>query len=108
MHPHDIDAVAICVVELLREERLVKPAHVDAAELARRLGRSRDWVYEHADELGALRTDGKRSRLLFDVNEAVARMRREPPMPEPPPAKRLTRRTTSGVELLPIGGSRAA
>jgi len=109
LHPDDIEAVAVRVVELLREEQLTTPGHVDAAELAKRLGRSRDWVYEHADELGALRTDGKRSRLLFDPAEAVARMRRKSVKPEPPkPARPRTRRTTSGVELLPIGGGRAA
>lgn len=42
-------------------------ALVDAAALAAELGTSRDWVYEHADELGALRLgNGPKARLRFD------------------------------------------
>jgi hypothetical protein len=40
---------------------------VDAAELARELGTSRKWVYEHADELGAVALgSGPKPRLRFD------------------------------------------
>lgn len=49
---------------------------VDAATLARRLGLSRAYVYEHADELGAIRSS-KRGRLRFDV--AAARAALTPP-----------------------------
>jgi hypothetical protein len=45
---------------------------VDAAALAAELGTSRDFIYEHAAELGALRLGrGPRARLRFDP--AVAR-----------------------------------
>src|SRR5271165_5008089 len=46
---------------------------VDAATLARELGTSRDWVYEHSDLLGALRLgSGPRPRLRFDPVAARA------------------------------------
>ena len=46
---------------------------VDANELARLLSVSRDYVYEHADELGALRlSNGPRARLRFDPDVARA------------------------------------
>jgi hypothetical protein len=102
---------AECVVELLREEQAPTPQLVDAAELARIVGRSRDWVYAHANELGARRLPGqRRSRLLFDVQEALAAMRQASPAePEPRrPQPRRRRKAAASAELLPIGGRRAA
>jgi predicted DNA-binding transcriptional regulator AlpA len=69
-----IRAVAEAVVELMIERGLiVGPGQVaderilDAAAAARLLGRSRQWVYEHADDLGAFRYgSGPRARLGFD------------------------------------------
>ncbi|HEY5333049.1 MAG TPA: hypothetical protein VIJ21_05820 [Solirubrobacterales bacterium] len=50
-------------------------ALVDVAEIARRFGLSRGYVYEHADELGAVRIgDGPRARLRFDVAEVAERL----------------------------------
>jgi hypothetical protein len=82
---------------------------VDAASVARMLGVSRDWVYEHATDLGAIRLGtGRRPRLRFDprvVAESLAnglgtqRGRRR--------SRRFRRAaTTSDVELLPIAGVR--
>ena len=64
-------AIVARVIEVLREEGLSpRPseatAWLDAQEVAQRLGVSREWVYEHADELGALRIgSGPRPRLRF-------------------------------------------
>ena len=99
--------------------RLVDPhieqpeALVDAREIARRTGRSRWWVYEHAGELGAVRLgSGSRPRLGFwpsrvdEYLQAAAQLRR--PIPTPPRARpqrrQRGRRTSTGVELLPIRG----
>lgn len=66
-----VDPVARRVVEVLHEQGLVQPrlkanAWLDAAELAKQLGVSRECVYEHADELGARRIgNGPRPRLRF-------------------------------------------
>lgn len=48
---------------------------VDAWTLARMLGVSRRFVYEHADDLGAVRLGGPKGRLRFDP-EAVRRAMR--------------------------------
>lgn len=67
-------AVTERVVELL-DERDANEL-VDAAELARMLSVDREWVYEHADRLGAVRLgDGPRPRLRFEVGRAVASFR---------------------------------
>jgi hypothetical protein len=95
---------------------------VDAATLAKRLGVSRGFVYEHADELGAFRLgSGPRARLRFDVAEALGRLtacsasrRSGPPDPAPRAAsgprgrRRLGTSGGSVPELLPIRGRRAA
>lgn len=48
------------------------PRVVDAARLAERLGVTRWFVYEHADELGGVRLgDGPRARLRFDLDRAL-------------------------------------
>ena len=66
-----VDPLARRVVEVMHEQGLVQPrpkaeVWLNAAELARRLGVSREWVYEHADELGARRIgSGPRPRLRF-------------------------------------------
>ena len=76
--PKDIEAIARQVVSLLKAEGgfdAGQPRYVDAATLARELGVERDWVYSHADELGALRLGGPRGRLRFDrfeIGEALA------------------------------------
>lgn len=61
-----IEALALCLAELVGDgaetERLI-----DASEVARRHGVSRAFVYEHADEIGAIRVGaGPRPRLRFD------------------------------------------
>jgi len=44
---------------------------MDAARLAAELGVTRSWVYEHRDELGAVRLGtGTKPRLRFDLNTA--------------------------------------
>ena len=85
-----IEAIAHRVAELLGDGRPL----LDAAAVARQLGRSRAWVYQHAAELGAVRLgDGERPRLGFE-----------------PPATKPKRRYTGaspkrqGDDLLPIRG----
>ncbi len=85
------------------------------AELARRLGRSRDWIYANAELLGAIRVgNGERPRLYFDfalarerlaARSAKANGRREPSETKP---RRRPRRQSGGVELLPVKGRAAA
>jgi hypothetical protein len=77
---------------------------IDASELAKRLNRSRDYVYENATALGALRLgDGPRPRLLFpwplrQVEGQIAAIEKNGV------AAPRTRRQPTNVGLLPIRG----
>ncbi len=112
--PEAIEAVAARVVELLHEDHALPEPHrlVDAATLGRLLGVSRASVYEHAQELGAIRIgDGPRGRLRFDPATALTAWQDREPHAEPQPkqsAPRRRARTNSSAELLPIRGQEAA
>lgn len=114
--PHDlalVDAIAERVLELLGA-RHADSRLVSAGELAKLLGRSREWVYEHAEDLGGRHIgDGKRPRLWFDVDRAVSG-RRTSESSQPPDmlavagvsARRRRRGPGSEAPLLAIGGRR--
>lgn len=116
----DADLEALAVVLAEREgtpaaTRQSGGALVDAAQVAAMLGVSRWWVYDHADELGAVRLGhGLRPRLRFDlerVAEAVTSRsgsaRSDTPAnpgQERKPARRRRPRSGTGPALLPIRG----
>src|SRR5437879_1092741 len=94
--------------------RLLTPA-----ELAEWLSVARGWVYEHAEELGALRLGvGPRARLRFDLDEVRAYLGkqrtascsegRESVAQDAAPAavkpRRRGRRMGTTVDLLPVHG----
>lgn len=97
----DIEAVALRVATLLQEGR-EQAELVDAAEIARRFGVSRDFVYDHADDLGVVRLgEGPRARLRFDpalVRQQLGTVA-APPSPKPRPTRRRSKRS-----LLPVRG----
>lgn len=89
---------------------------IDAAELAQRIDRSREWVYSNAAALGVVRLgDGVRPRLAFrwphaldaltsrsrDMRSQTARS----PVAAGVPTRRRGQRLGTSVDLLPIGGS---
>jgi hypothetical protein len=111
------EAVARRVVELMRVGGGVPSARrlVDAGTLAAEFGVTRSWVYEHRDELGAVRIGaGPKPRLRFDP-EAARRVfagssGKQPHEPAAPasargPAPRRRSRLGNGAGLLPIRGS---
>jgi hypothetical protein len=116
--PEAIEQIAQRVAELLRRQAGGTEAHqaptrlLDAGELARHLGVTRWWVYQHAPELGAIRIGaGPRARLRFDVDAAKAALdsaRRHPPAPTGMPGAPKTYRRRTGprpsesVPLLPV------
>jgi hypothetical protein len=69
-----IEAIARRVSELLQESAApVQPRMVSAAEIARRFDVTRQWVYENAARLGAVRLgQGARPRLRFDPARVAA------------------------------------
>jgi hypothetical protein len=101
-----IEAIATRVVELL-QERPGGLGLVDAAELARRLGVTRAWVYENASRLGAIRLgSGPSPRMRFDPEEAIAAMKPAEPQLQAPTSKRRSSRPRwtpeRTVPLLPV------
>lgn len=107
--PALVEPVAVRVAELLREAG-EGPRMMSAAEVAARLGRSRDWVYAHRAELGAVALgSGPRPRLGFPAERVAAYSAGSGPnAPETAPASgaRRRRRRASGqrADLLPIRG----
>lgn len=110
LNPQTIEAIARRVVELL-EKRGLQRELVDAAELARRLGIERSWVYSHAIELGAVKLgSGSKPRLRFDPEVAARVLRRAGEEPEADPPARSGKRASQPqgskgkAQLLPIRG----
>lgn len=119
----EIEAIARRVAELLAETvgrpRPDANRLLSAAEVATRLGRSRDWVYDHADDLGAIRLGtGPRPRLAFDPQTlddwATRRIRRRRSNASVPRSRSgMTPRRSPGrpeglgkrLDLLPIARS---
>lgn len=68
LDPDDIEQIAQRVAELVgpRGRSEGGARFVDAAHVARLLDVERDWVYEHAAQLGGIRLGGPRGRLRFD------------------------------------------
>lgn len=115
LHPADVEAIAQRSAELVLAAITADPARaqpsalIDASAVAKRFGVDRGWVYDHADELGAVRLGtGARPRLRFDPDVELAalasRDRRPPERPEiaSSPGRRRRRTTAASAQLLPI------
>lgn len=77
---HDIERIAARVADLLRADLPTQEVKfVTAAVIARELGVDRDWVYAHAQELGAVRLGGEHGRLRFDLIKIRQRLAVEGP-----------------------------
>jgi hypothetical protein len=107
-----IEAIARRVVEILERRGAEQRDLVDAAELARRFGIERSWVYSHAIELGAVKLGkGPKPRLRFDPQIAARVLRRvggdaaaDPPARSGKRAGQPSGNGGSGAQLLPIRG----
>lgn len=112
LDPQTVEAISRRVVQLLRDRDAGQAKLVDAAELARRLGVERSWVYTHAIELGVIKLgEGARPRLRFDPRVANERIRKAAlgqDTEKPPPADRPGPPMPCGENgrppLLPIRG----
>jgi hypothetical protein len=112
LDPPTVEAIARRVVEILERRGLQSRELVDAAELARRFGIERSWVYSHAIELGAVKLgSGPKPRLRFDPQIAARVLRKageqtaaDPPARSGKQADRPSACGGSEVRLLPIRG----
>lgn len=105
-----VEQVARRVADLLRGED-VGAQLIDTAATALRFGVSRDYLYAHADELGAVRLgDGLRARLRFDPELVAERLtssgRNAQTGPSPSGNRRARKRQRQrSTDLLPVRGS---
>lgn len=98
-----VAAIAASVAKLLHGNG-ADPELIDAAEVARRFGLSRDYVYRHADKLGAIRLgNGPRPRLRFDP-ATVRRSLAGQPDEVRAPRRDIRNSVRSQVSLLPVKG----
>lgn len=111
LHPEDLERLAELIAERARPS--TRPRLVAAAELARQLSVERSWVYEHANERGAVRLGpGPKAPLRFDPDRALAalascsagRMPAESESPAQPSKPHSRRRRSLGTDddLLPV------
>jgi hypothetical protein len=100
--PELVEAIAARVVELSREA----PTLMTVDEVAAMLQVRPEWVYEHADELGAYRLgSGTKGRLRFDRHRVLGRLEAPTVKRERRPRKQRPG-ASRPVELLPIGRKR--
>jgi len=112
LDPQAVEAIARRVVEILERRGTHRRDLVDAAELARRFGIERSWVYSHAIELGAVKLgSGPKPRLRFDPQIAARVLRRagegsaaDPPTRSGERAGQPQQGRGSEVPLLPFHG----
>jgi hypothetical protein len=82
MTREEVDALAASIASIVALEvarEVIGPVgarqereFLDASELARVLGVERDWIYEHQEQLGAIRLgNGRRPRLRFELRRAL-------------------------------------
>ncbi len=82
--PKAVEQVAVRVTQLLQRQhqqeqrRASEPTGMlTVAEIAKHLHLNRAWVYEHADELGAIRVgNGPKARIRFDLPTALKALER--------------------------------
>lgn len=81
---------AIVLRHLARTQPEPKTETLTASEVAKRYRLHRGWIYEHAEELGAIRIgNGPRPRLRFDAEQVERRLTsaREEPVASARPLK---------------------
>jgi predicted DNA-binding transcriptional regulator AlpA len=113
LSPESIDALADALASRFESPEAPPRRLLDARQVAQLLGVSREWVYDHQDELGVQRlaTDEttQRPRLRFDaerVESWLTRGDRRPAELKPATPRARRRTSSSGAPLLPFEGRR--
>jgi hypothetical protein len=100
--PQAVEQVASRVAQLLQRQqqrersRTSEPTGMlTVSQLAQYLHLNRAWVYEHAEELGAIRVgNGPKARLRFDLHTAKAALQAQQADRGPAPASPRSRKPT--------------
>ena len=99
-----VEAIAQRVVELLRHDERPQPELVTAAELARRFGVDRSWVYANSARLGVVRLGtGPRARVRFDVRVVAALLASDTRPARPSSERKRRTSSTARTAQLPDG-----
>jgi hypothetical protein len=105
----DVEAIARRVAELVTPQAPDSKRYLTAGEVAEQLCVEREWVYDHQNELGAIRLGaGRRPRLRFDATR-VREVLQERNTPAPRPRRRAGARASqpsrkSALSFRPPGG----
>jgi hypothetical protein len=107
--PQAVEQIATRVAQLLRHQQQHDAEHatepsglLNVSQLANHFNLSRAWVYEHADQLGAIRFgDGPKARLRFDLNTATQALERNQRQAPAPAARRKPRSAPARPEPYP-------
>lgn len=108
----DVRAIAEAVVDLLTERGLLAAPRseqrvLNATQVAALLQRDRQWVYRHAEQLGAFRFgEGPRARLGFDAQRVEAWMREQQPPARADAPRRGRRAGKPQAPLIPYRPAR--
>lgn len=97
-----VEAVARRVVEMLEARSPAEMA--TAADVARLFAIDRNWVYAHADQLGAIRLGtGPRARLRFELTRVAESLGRAPEIRPVPKTGEPRKRGRPRKSVLPAG-----
>ncbi|MGD1055775.1 MAG: hypothetical protein ABR992_00015 [Solirubrobacteraceae bacterium] len=81
--PQTVEQIATRVAQLMHHQQTSPtgtPGWMTAKELAAHLKINPAWVYEHAQELGAIRTGtGPKARIRFDLHTATQALKHQQP-----------------------------
>jgi hypothetical protein len=108
LHPQTLERLAARTAALVAEHlaraqsRTDRPELLTAAEVSAWWGVKRGWIYQHAEELGAIRIGtGERPRLRFDEAQVAQRLARPAQREATPETSAASNRIASNPQVAP-------
>jgi hypothetical protein len=107
LHPQTLERLAartaaLVAEQLARSPKTDRPELLTAAEVSAWWGVKRGWIYQHAEELGAIRIGtGERPRLRFDEAQVARRLARPAQRQAIPKTSAASNRIASNTQVAP-------
>ena len=108
LHPQTLERLALRTAALVAEQlahsrrTTDRPELLTAAEVSAWWGVTRGWIYQHAEELGAIRIGtGERPRLRFDEAQVARRLARPAQRRSIPETSAASNRIASNTQVAP-------